>query len=114
MKSLFKKYKVILWRVVLGFLVIAASGLLLWFESASCAKQRDRELKETVELYDQQLIAKDFQIDSLQKNAQAMKAEVNWARDRVAKRETLVDELRNENKELQALLDSRIPRDIVE
>ncbi len=59
------------------------------------------------------LKVKENQIKIMEDAMAKMQQEVNWARDRVSKREKLVSTLRAENAELSTILDSRIPADLV-
>ena len=76
-------------------------------------KQHAIALEGAVARGNLQLQIKEEQIALMEKDAEARKAEVEWARDRVAKREKLVKELRTKNAQLQEILDSRVPVDLV-
>ncbi len=77
------------------------------------SKAHARELEDVVRRSDHRADQFKRRIDLLEQDAIARKEEVDWARDRVANREKLVADLRQQNHELQKTLDSRIPVNLI-
>jgi hypothetical protein len=84
-----------------------------WWDDYQLKSAHASQLEDTVNRSNLQLKIKNEQIALMEVDAAARKAEVAWARDREHKREKLVKELRRENNELQKILDSRVPVDLV-
>ena len=110
---MFVKFRVLLY--VIGF--FASLFLVDTIKDRTVAFYKDwqndrahtQQLEVVVDRSNREIALKNDIIDSLEKDADAREAEIKWARWRVQEREDQVVELREENDELQKILDSRIP-----
>lgn len=107
------KLRTLVWIIAAAAGYIGVDAVKDWgidkWQDYQQSQAHAHELEDTVQRSNHQLEVKNEQIKALETDALARQKEMIWARDRVAKREKLVTELRQQNNALQKILDSRIP-----